>query len=316
MIEALKNKRIGVLLGGMSSERPISLKTGHAIFAALKRMGYNAVEIDVSPRLAEDLKAEGVELAFLALHGAFGEDGAVQGLLEVLGIPYTGSGVMASAVAMDKRVTKELLAFHGVSTAGWLELNAATWNGEIPELPFGYPVVVKPVTEGSTVGIHIVEEARQLDEALRDSFQFGDRLLLEQFVPGREVTVGILDGQVLPVIEIRPHSGFFDFEAKYTVGQTDYLVPAPLDEAMTQTCQTLALRTWQVVGCEGVARVDIRIRPDGACFVLEINTIPGMTETSLIPKAARVTGLSFDDVCERIMASARLKIFRRKQNAA
>lgn len=306
-----KNKRVGVLLGGTSSERPISLKTGHAIYGALVRMGYNAVEIDVGPDLPERLKAEGVEVAFIALHGALGEDGCVQGLLEVMGIPYTGSGVLASSLAMDKRMTKEILKFHGIPTPGWTEKSAR----EVAEGAFGvdlsFPVVVKPVTEGSTVGIHIVPEARQLGEALTDSAQFGARLLVEEYIPGREVTVGVLNGKVLPVIEIVPKSGFFDFEAKYTVGQTEYLVPAPLDPSLTEVCQELAVRTYHATACEGVARVDIRIRPDNACFVLEINTIPGMTETSLIPKAAKCLGMSFDEVCTQILSQARLKVFRK-----
>lgn len=308
----MMGKRIAVLLGGMSSERVISLKTGHAIFGALKRRGFDVVEIDVGPDVAEQLRRERIEVAFMALHGAFGEDGCMQGLLEVMGIPYTGSGVMASAVAMDKRITKELLKFHGVSTPSWTEVTTEQLAKGQPSIDFDFPVVVKPVTEGSTVGIHIVPEQAQLEEALIDSRQFGNRLLIEQFISGREVTVGVLDGQVLPAIEIVPHSGFFDFEAKYTVGQTDYLLPAPIGEALTARCQELALQTYRAVACEGVARVDIRIREDGACFVLEINTIPGMTETSLIPKAARHLGMSFEDVCERILAGARLKIFRKQ----
>jgi D-alanine-D-alanine ligase len=308
----MKGKRVGVLLGGQSSERPISLKTGHAISGALQRLGYDVVEIDAGPDLAERLKAERVEVAFIALHGPFGEDGCVQGLLEVIGIPYTGSGVLASSVAMDKRVTKELLAFHGIPTPAWTEVNSAELDRGEPRLPFPFPAVVKPVAEGSTVGIHIVPEERQLSEALKDSAQYGDRLLIEAYIPGREVTVGVLNGQALPVIEIVPHSGFFDFEAKYTKGKTDYLLPAPIGEALTAECQALALRTYRAVGCEGVARADIRIDPEGRCFVLEINTIPGMTETSLIPKAAREIGLSFEDVCERILNGARLKTWRRE----
>lgn len=308
----MKDKRIGVLMGGMSSERPISLKTGHAIFGALQRRGYDAVEIDVDADLPARLKAERVEVAFLALHGPWGEDGCVQGMLEVLGIPYTGSGVLASSVSMDKRVTKELLAFHGVPTAPWVEVRTAELAGEMPRLPFPYPAVVKPVAEGSTVGIHIVPEDRQLREALNDSANYGDRLLIEQYVPGREVTVGILNGKPLPVIEIVAQTGFFDFEAKYTVGGARHLLPAPIGEALTARCQQLALDTYRVTGCEGVARVDIRIDPQERCFVLEINTIPGMTETSLIPEAAAHIGMSFEDVCETILAGARLKIPRPK----
>jgi len=303
----MKDRRIGVLLGGVSEERLISLKTGHAIFGALQRLEYDAVEIDAGPDLAERLRAERIEVAFIALHGPQGEDGCVQGLLEVLGIPYTGSGVLASAVAMDKRVTKELLAFHGVPTPAWADVSSAEVARADFQLPFDYPAVVKPNAQGSTVGIHIVPEARQMLEALSDSAQYDSRLLIEQFIPGREVTVGILNGEVLPVIEVVPKSGFYDFEAKYTVGQTEYLVPAPLEVGLEAECRRLALRTWEIVGCEGVARVDIRIDPQGRCFVLEINTIPGMTETSLIPKAARQIGVEFDALCERILAGARLK---------
>jgi D-alanine-D-alanine ligase len=304
----MNGRRVAVLLGGLSAERSISLRTGAAIARALRANGHDVVEIDVDQDLALRLKEVRPEVAFIALHGSLGEDGCVQGLLEVMGIPYTGSGVCASAVAMDKRLTKELLKLHGISTPGWLDLSRAELEAVSDALPFGYPAVVKPNSQGSTVGIHIVNEARQLGEALADSVHFDDRILVEQYIPGREVTVGVLNGQVLPVLEVVPKSGFYDFESKYTPGQTDYLCPAPIGDALTQECQRLGLRTYQVVGCEGAARVDIRINPEGQCFVLEINTIPGMTETSLIPKAAAHIGKSFGDVCESILAGARLKV--------
>lgn len=304
----MSQKRVGVLLGGESSERAISLKTGRAVFSALKRRGHDVVAIDVGRDLPQQLLEAGVEVAFIALHGVLGEDGCVQGLLEVMGIPYTGSGVTAAAVAMDKQLSKEILVQRGIPTPPWVCVRSGEVDREALSIPFPYPMVVKPNTQGSTVGIHLVPEARQLSEALEDSGRYDDTILVEAFIPGDEVTVGMLNGEVLPVVEIVPPAGFFDFEAKYTKGTSQYHVPARISPALMKRCHALGGATYAAIGCEGVARVDIRITPEGACYVLEINTVPGMTETSLIPMAAAEVGKTFEDVCEVILASARLKV--------
>lgn len=298
--------RVAVLMGGPSAERAISLETGRAVAAALGRLGHEVIEIDVDRRVSTRLLEADPDKAFICLHGALGEDGCVQGLLEVLGIPYTGSGVLASSVAMDKIMTKRLLAQAGIPTPDWKIATERDLRGAI-DLPFDYPVVVKPNKQGSTIGTFKVDHPSRLNDSLRRSLAFDEVALIERFIPGDEVTVAIVDGKALPVIGIRPHGGFFDYEAKYTKGETDYTVPAPISAERARTCTEYALRVWSVLGCEGVARVDIRIDPRGHCFVLELNTIPGMTETSLVPMAAAHVGMDFDALCARILESARVE---------
>ncbi len=295
-------------MGGLSSEREISLRTGRAIQAALTRLGYDVVAVDVGRDLPERLRTLGIELAVVALHGSLGEDGTVQGLLEVLGIPYTGSGVLASAAAMDKRFAKDIMTAHGIPTPPWVEVPAEAAAHVDPELPFGYPAVVKPVAQGSTVGIHLVEEPGDLHGALSESFRHCDRVIVERYIAGVETTVGLIDHIVLPVIEIEAPAGFYDYEAKYTPGRTRFHIPARLSEQVAAACRDYARRAYAALGCEGVARVDLRVDEEGGCWVLEVNTIPGMTETSLIPKAAAELGMRFDEVCEAMVRGARLKV--------
>jgi D-alanine-D-alanine ligase len=305
-----KDKIIGVLLGGLSKEREISIKSGQAILEALLLKGYDALPVDVGSNIAGDLKKKGVEVAFLALHGRYGEDGCMQGLLEILQIPYTGSGVMASAVAMDKFLTKEILRGEGIHLARHFFYDHV--RGNIDEVlqanHLPYPVMVKPSREGSTIGIVKVGNPQELKAALLQAAQLDSRVLVEEFIPGREITVSVLNGEALPVVEIVPKSGFYDFHSKYTVGASQYFCPADLPPNVTQTLQEQSQRICARLGCEGAARVDFILAKDERPFFLEVNTLPGMTNTSLVPKAAKAAGISFEDLVEKILLSARLKV--------
>jgi len=296
----LKGMKIGVLMGGLSSEREISLRSGKAVFEALKRKGYDAVCIDPAPDLGLILQRRKVDAAFICLHGTPGEDGTVQGLLEFMGIPYTGSGVLASAAAMDKIVTKKLLIYHAIPTPDF----SVNEHGRTTGKRIALPVIVKPATEGSTIGVSRVSVKKDLEKAIRIARRFGPKVLIEKFIQGRELTVGILNDLPLPVVEIRPMSGFYDFKSKYTPGRTEYRVPAPLLRRVSKRVQELALSAHRALGCNGASRVDFMLADGDDPYVLEVNTIPGMTETSLLPKAAREAGISFDDLVERILTAA------------
>ncbi len=299
----MKDQRIGVLMGGLSAERDVSLKTGAAVLEALLGLGYDAVGIDVSRDLPLQLRQAGVDCAFIALHGRYGEDGTVQGLLELMNIPYTGSGVRASSVAMDKLTTKELLLFHELPTPGYQvfrrgdELEAA-----LSKLRH-FPLVVKPAREGSTIGISIARNSAELRSGIVDALKHDDLVLIEDFIDGIELTVGVLDGEALPVIQVQAEGGFYDYTAKYTQGKTQYLVPAPIEPLMYQKVQRIAQEACRILGCLGAARVDFMVR-ERECFCLEVNTIPGMTPTSLLPKAAGEAGISFEELTRRILAGA------------
>ncbi len=302
----MKSKKIGVLYGGLSAEREVSLKSGAAVHRALVAQGYNAVAIDVGRDLAEVLKREGVEAAFIALHGRYGEDGCVQGLLELLGIPYTGSGVLASALAMQKRYSKQAFAASGILTAPF----RCYRRGEaviLADLPFGLPLVVKPAQEGSSVGISIVREEARLSQALELAFRHDDEILIEQYIKGQEVQVGILDDRPVGAIEIVPKNEFYDFEAKYTDGMAEHVFPARLEPALYEKSQQIGLAAHRALGCKGYSRVDLLVTSAGDCFVLEVNTLPGMTALSLLPEiAAKGAGLSFEALVSRIIESAAL----------
>lgn len=293
--------RVGVLMGGLSAERPISLKSGAGVLEALLSRGWKAVGIDVGRDLPARLMAEGVDVAWLALHGRFGEDGCVQGLLEVMGIPYTGSGVRASAVAMDKIATKRALAgLPGVVMARDFVVAA---GDDIPAaLPF--PVVVKPPGAGSTIGIHRAITVAELAAAVADARRYDSDILCEEFVAGDEITVAVVDGEALPVVAIIPDSGFFDYEAKYTKGRTRYECPAPIAAAAAARAQAAAIVAYRAIGCRGLARADFIVTADGTPVFLEINTLPGMTPTSLSPMAARAVGVDYPTLVERILAGA------------
>ena len=297
----LKHKTIGVLLGGTSSEREISLKTGRAIYKALKEEGYKAVAIDVGKNIVADLKKNKIDLAFIALHGPLGEDGTIQGLLEVMGIPYTSSGVLASALAMDKEKTKEVFLAYKIPTPAWQVVK----KGQNPKIQ-KFPVVVKPVRQGSAVGVSIIDKPSKLSQALRQSFRYDDKTMIEQYIAGIELTVGVLNNKALPVIRIIPQNKFYDFESKYAPGGSQHLIPAGIPAAAEKKTRLLGLAAHQALGCRGATRVDMIMDKQGRLYVLEVNTIPGMTATSLLPDAAKAVGYSFNTLVLSILQDAGL----------
>jgi len=304
---AIVKRRVGVLYGGRSSEREVSLRSGQAVFEALVARGHDAVLVDVGLDVAQRLAAERVEVAFIALHGRYGEDGCVQGLLESMGIPYTGSGVAASALGMDKTLAKVVLAARGVPVPDGLTLTPAAARGfDAAKLPFPFPVFVKPAREGSSVGVHLCNDAAALTAALADADKYGD-LLVERYHRGREVQGAVLDGEGLGVIEVRPRSAFYDYQAKYhSGGTTEYLFPAPLPPADYQRVLDTAVAAHRALGCAGATRSDLILGEDGSLVLLEVNTLPGMTASSLLPKIAAGKGLDFPSLCERLLESAKL----------
>ena len=290
--------RVAVLKGGPSSERSISLLSGTAIARGLTQARYAVTEIDVTGRTL-DLPS-GIEGVFIALHGEFGEDGQVQSLLEQRRIPYTGSGPASSRVSIDKRLSKEVFVKAGIPTAAH-EVLGPRGRRTLP-----LPVVVKPPCQGSTYGIHRVTAEAEWPAAFADALSYDGEVLVETFIPGRELTCGVVGDQVLPVTEIVAPDGWYDFTAKYEKGQSRHLCPAPLDAATTRRCQDIALHVFKALGCRGLGRVDFRLSPAGDLFVLELNSIPGFTDTSLLPEAAQVAGIAFPDLCSRIMELATL----------
>jgi len=298
--EDFKEKRVAVLMGGRSSEREISLKSGQAVLASLLRSGYEAVGIDAGTDLPEILRKERVGVAFIALHGRWGEDGTVQGLLETMAIPYTGSGVLGSALAMDKCLGKLLLMSLEIPTPAYRICRSEK------ESDFRLPFVVKPAREGSTVGISVVRKSEERDEAIRAAFEYDSKLLIERYVSGREITVGIVNGLALPIVEVRPKSGFYDYTSKYTKGMTEYLVPAEIGADIAERARLEALTVWRQFELSGCVRVDIMLERD-VPLVIDINTSPGMMETSLVPKAWGHLGKTFDGLVEEILQGAALK---------
>jgi D-alanine-D-alanine ligase len=290
-------------MGGLSAEREVSLNTGAGVFEALRAKGYRCVAVDWSPgtSLPDLLTGAAVEVVWNALHGTYGEDGAVQGLLTCMGIAYTGSGVLASALAMDKLASKRIFESSQVPTPRWQtvselsEFNPADWS---------WPLVVKPSREGSSVGVTIVKEKSALAAAIAEARTHDGEVLVEDYIHGMEVHVGIVDDQVIGNVEVRPASGFYDYAAKYQRSDTQYLVPAPLDSSAVALAHDVALKAFRSLGCRGHGRVDLRVDPAGMPSVLEVNTLPGMTSTSLLPKIAAHAGMDYAALCERILASA------------
>ncbi len=303
--DELKKRRIGVLMGGESAEREVSLRTGNAVLLALTNAGYNVVGIDANVDLPVQLINEQIEIAFIALHGRGGEDGSVQGLLQVMQIPYSGSGILASALALDKVVTKEILLFHDIPTPKFDLYRRGEDLDEVVRRCESFPVIVKPAREGSTIGVTIAHDPKRLRKGVQDAIEYDDLILIEEFISGRETTVSVLNGSALPIIEIVPTSGFYDYESKYTAGQTAYLLPADLPPKLYRDMQIMAEKVCSVVGCRGAARVDFMLRGD-EMFCLEVNTIPGMTATSLLPKAANAAGIDFAELVQIILEGASL----------
>lgn len=306
-----KNQVVAVVMGGPSAEREVSLNTGAAIANALREYGYtNVVEIDLDPRnFGKQLAESKAEVVFNAVHGLYGEDGRLQTLLEIREMPYTGSGMIASVSCMDKVITKRMLRDAGIFTPACLIVNKKEIGIKEKIMQrFSLPVVIKPASQGSSIGVEIVKEEKQLDEALANAFKYSRDILVEEFIGGKELTVSMMqkDGEVvaLPVIHIAPHSGMYDYHSKYTKGATEYICPADLDEETTKKVQEISKQAYEVLGCSGVARADVMLDEEGNGYVLEINTVPGMTATSLVPKAAAAAGISFPELCNIILQSA------------
>ncbi len=309
-----KGKRVGVLLGGVSREREVSLRSGAAMATALERCGYAVTRIDINSTMVEQLLRAQIDVAVIALHGAYGEDGSLQGVLECLRIPYTSAGVVGSSVAMDKVLCKHIarnigipVPFHQVFYVTTDTIEKLNANG------VDFPVVVKPVREGSTIGVSIVRTAAELPQAIQMAAGSDTKLVIEEFVAGAEVTVGWVCGQALTPLEIVPKSGFYDYHSKYTKGATEYIVPARIPSATTTLLKEWTDRLCRELECRGMARADFMVRADGSAAFIELNTVPGMTETSLVPKAAAHDGITFDALCERVLEDANVSIVAKGQ---
>ena len=283
-----KKLRIGVIMGGLSSERAISLKSGESIVRELKARGENVVAIDLNTRSVDKIVKAKIDVAIIALHGTYGEDGAIQGILEFLKIPYTGSGIMASAVGMNKVMTKKIITFYGIDTAAWQVLDK---KEELNGLKIKYPVVFKPEAEGSSVGVFIVKSKKEAFAAFPKSRKFG-RVLVEEYIKGVEISVPVFLNSTLPIIEIVPKNEFYDYESKYTAGMSEHIIPARISAAETKLAAKTALMVHKALECRDYSRVDMLIRK-GRAYVIEVNTHPGMTSLSLFPDSAKKAGIGF-----------------------
>ena len=332
----MENSKINIALifGGTSPEKEVSKNTAKSILKALRELGYSVKPINpaygtnqpenedlffvqeeyVEPSNRNYIEAinssmfDNIDLAYLALHGRWGEDGTIQSLLELRGIKYTGSGILASSLAMNKAMTKVVIQDAGVSTPKWITAEKRVNDFEkicrqIKD-DFGYPCVIKPNDQGSTVGLTICKEESQVADAIKLSLKFSDTALIEEYIPGRELTISILEGKALPVLEIKPKSGFYDYENKYTAGRSEYICPAELPEDISMPMQEQALTAFNAVGCSTYSRIDFRLTDEGKFYCLEINTLPGMTSLSLVPKAAKAAGISFEELVEKIVKNA------------
>ena len=330
--------KIVVLMGGDSSERDVSLVSGDQVAKALTENGHEVIKIDPAATKAEQtelnqtdkhwigidypdtailplhrgslytkniliIKRLQVDVVFNALHGGKGENGIVQGMLDACEIPYTGSGRIASMIAMEKDLTKFFFQANQLPVPDGIVFTKNSNVSEIPER-LGYPLIVKPNDQGSTIGLHVVDKESQLRGAIEDAFQFGTKLIIEKYIPGREITVAILGDQSLPIVEIKPKHGLYDYECKYTGGMSSYEAPANIEETLTKHIQEISLKAHQVLGCRGYSRVDLRLTENGEPYILEVNTNPGMTGTSLVPKSAKAENISFNILLEQIIKSA------------
>ncbi|MBI5238220.1 MAG: D-alanine--D-alanine ligase [Deltaproteobacteria bacterium] len=298
-MQRFRGKRIAVLMGGMSAEREISLRSGRAVYDALLKKGYKAVRLDAGKDLAQRLWREKPGAAFIALHGRLGEDGCVQGMLEVMGIPYTGSGVLASSIAMDKAAAKKIFACDRVPTPGFELLSSAEGTARLKP-----PFVVKPSTQGSAIGVSIVRRKKDFPAAITQALSLSKAALIEEFIDGRELTVAVLNNRPLPIIEIRPKDAFYSYSAKYTKGRAELIVPANIGKRAEKKVAEVALSAYNAIGCRGGARVDVMLDSRSRPYVLEVNTIPGMTELSLFPKAASAAGMDYPALVEEMLSDA------------
>lgn len=308
-VPVIEGLAIAVLMGGRSAEREVSLNTGEQVIAALSERGADAFPVDpADPSFIDELRSRRPDVVFVCLHGRYGEDGTMQGLLELLGLPYVGSGVLASALAMDKVASKRMFAACGVPTPEYAVVRRGEgWSEEALVAAVGTRCVVKPASEGSAIGVSIVHEPGELEAAIAAALEHDDVALVERFVEGVEVTVGVLGTAqpfALPTLEIVPEHEFYDYESKYVPGMSRHIIPARISEAARERCADLAVAAHRALGCRGVSRTDIVVEPSGAAWVLEVNTIPGMTRTSLLPDAARAAGIEFPDLCALLVGYA------------
>lgn len=311
----MKFGRIGVILGGQSSERDISIRSGKSISNALRNKGHTVIEIGENGSIEEGILTSGMDIAFVALHGRYGEDGAVQQFLEDTGIPYTGSGPLASKRALDKNIAKTIFLERNIPTPEYLLIEAKSkpttkdLSLTIDKIKdkLSFPIVLKPVDEGSSIGLSIVEKEEDIKDAVITASRYSRRIIIERYISGNELTVGILGDAPLAVVQIVPKNGFYSYKAKYTSGMSDYIFPAKLPPGIYKKAQYLGLAAHNVLGCKDFSRVDIRLDPDGNAWVLEVNTIPGFTETSLLPKSAKAVGIEFPELCERILELALIR---------
>ncbi len=314
-LEMLQGRRIAVLMGGESGEREVSLRSGAGVLAALRRQGFDAVDIDPGPNLAAQLQEAGAEVVLNVLHGGAGENGAIQGVLEVAGYPYTGSGVLASALTMDKIQSKRIFQVMGIPTPPHVHADrgrSATEHARQAIKSFGLPAVVKPRSEGSSLGVSIPKTEAQLVQAVSDLMERYGECIIDRYIDGTEITVGIVGAgektRALPVLELVPKREFYDYEAKYTKGMTELIAPARISEEHTRESQALALRAHHALGCVGPTRVDMHLDTGGNCWVHEINSMPGMTETSDLPHAAEAEGVSYDELVLQILETAAIRM--------
>ncbi|MDR1259812.1 MAG: D-alanine--D-alanine ligase [Endomicrobium sp.] len=295
------NKKIGILYGGFSSEREVSINSGKSVLNVLKKLQLNVCSIDVDRNIADKIIKEKIDIAYIMLHGSMGEDGTIQGMLEILGIPYTGCGIFASVVSMDKDISKRLFRYIGVSTPKWKVLKKFE---PIPKIK-RYPVVIKPSTQGSTIGLTIIENISQsYYDAIEKAFKYGDKIIVEDFIEGKEITVGVMNDEVFPVVEIIPNKGFYDFESKYRKGKSKHIIPARISREAYKIAQNYAKKIYKIFKCKSICRIDMIVDKNNKVWVLENNTIPGMTETSLIPDAGKALGYSFENLVLKILESA------------
>jgi len=298
--DEIARHRIGVLAGGCSSERDISIKSGRAVFDALKEEGLNAVFIDLEDECVSFLDNADIDVVFIALHGRFGEDGALQEQLEKRAIPYTGSGPESSRKALDKLASKELFINSGLLVPDFRTVS----NLDVPPIDLDFPCVVKPQHEGSSIGLTRVFSSENIMEAIATADKYEGDVIIEEYIPGREITVGILDEEALPVVEVITSEGVYDFSAKYEALSTEYVIPARIEEKLYKEIQDAGLRAHSALGCKGFSRVDMRLDADNRVYILEVNTVPGLTERSLLPMAGKAAGIGFPELCMRILGSA------------
>jgi D-alanine-D-alanine ligase len=310
----MRNRKIGVLMGGLSTEKSVSIETGQAVLGALLDRGYNAQPIFVDRDLDLILRQREIDAAFLALHGRYGEDGCIQGMLEIMGVPYTGSDVLASALAMNKVKSKELFRLHNLPTAPHYVMSAEqAMQAHLHHGDFGFPVVVKPIAEGSSVGVQIANDEGELCRACELALAYDDEVLVERYIPGQEVSVAVLEDRALGAVEIAASGDFYDFASKYEADNNQYFIPPRVTPERYRGLLTQAELAHRALGCSGATRVDMILSPTGNEYLLEVNTTPGLTPTSLLPKIAHSAGLSFEELVEAILQGARLSTVDRGQ---